>query len=58
MEEDRHLSMAEIPSWGSPDVLIVESTFGAQTLPSKYFYYYFKCIKYIKCIKIFNFNII
>ena len=35
MEEDRHLSMAEVPEGGSPDVLIVESTFGIQALESK-----------------------
>lgn len=35
MEEDRHLSAAEMPACGPPDVLIVESTFGVQELPSK-----------------------
>jgi len=35
MEEDRHLACAEIPGCGSPDVLIVESTFGVQTLACK-----------------------
>lgn len=35
MEEDRHLAMAEVPAGGSPDVLIVESTFGVQALPSQ-----------------------
>ena len=29
MEEDRHLSKAELPPGGPPDVLIVESTFGS-----------------------------
>lgn len=35
MEEDRHLLQAEIPPGGPPDVLIVESTFGTTTLPSR-----------------------
>jgi cleavage and polyadenylation specificity factor subunit 3 len=41
MEEDRHLSSAEIPSMmigsggGSPDVLICESTFGTTSVPSR-----------------------
>jgi cleavage and polyadenylation specificity factor subunit 3 len=35
MEEDRHLMCAEVPPGGSPDVLIVESTFGVVTLPAR-----------------------
>ena len=36
MEEDRHLPQADIPDGPSPDVLIVESTFGTTTLTSRY----------------------
>jgi cleavage and polyadenylation specificity factor subunit 3 len=35
LEEDRHLSSAELPPGGPPDVLICESTFGITTVPSK-----------------------
>lgn len=35
MEEDRHLPQADIPDGPSPDVLIVESTFGTTTLSSR-----------------------
>lgn len=34
MEEDRHLIQAEVPNGKHIDVLIVESTFGVQNLPS------------------------
>lgn len=36
MEEDRHLSCAEIPPGGPPDVLIVESTFGTMNMDGRY----------------------
>lgn len=35
MEEDRHLSQAEVPPGRAPDVLIVESTFGTTNLPTR-----------------------
>ncbi len=36
MEEDRHLIPGSIPTTGgSPDVLIIESTFGVTTLPPR-----------------------
>lgn len=34
LEEDRHLTQAEMPTGPAPDVLIVESTFGVTNLPS------------------------
>jgi len=35
MEEDRHLIPGSVPPGGSPDVLIIESTFGVTTLPPR-----------------------
>ena len=34
MEDDRHLAAAEVPSQ-SPDVLVVESTYGVQVHPTR-----------------------
>lgn len=36
MEDDRHLMAAEVPNrYNSPDILIVESTYGVQNHPPK-----------------------